>query len=76
MGSPGLSWIFAWSQKSTTPRTPSGPRLALQAAGPSTRPGEAGVTFPRCDTRPDSSTGRRFSMNINKVDSNPFAVAL
>ena len=30
VGSPGLSWIFAGLQKSTTPRTPSGPRLAVQ----------------------------------------------
>ena len=52
VGSPGLSWIFAGSQKSTPPRTPSGPRLAVQAAGPSTRPGEAGVTFPRRGTLP------------------------
>ena len=60
MGSPGLSRIFAGSQKSTTPRTPSGPRLALQAAGPSTRPDEAGVTFPRCDTLPGVASERRY----------------
>ena len=57
VGSPGLSWIFAGSQKSTTPLTPSGPRLAAQAAGPSTRPDEAGVTFPRCDTLPGITSG-------------------
>ena len=59
VGSPGLSWIFAGSQKSPTPRTPSGPRLAMQAAGPSTRPDEAGVTFPRCDTLPGITSERR-----------------
>ena len=75
VGSPGLSGIFAWSQKSTTPRTPSGPRLALQAAGPSTRPGEAEVTFPRRDTLPGSTDGRLFLLNINKVDNIPFAAA-
>ena len=63
VGSPGMSEIFAGSQKSSTPRTPSGPRLALQAAGPSTRPGEAGVTFPRCDTLPGSANGRREIMH-------------
>ena len=65
VGSPGLSWIFAGLQKSTTPRTPSGPRLALQAAGPSTRPDEAGVTFPRCDTHPGVASGRRFDDSLN-----------
>ena len=75
VGSPGMSWIFAESQKSTTPRTPSGPRLAVQAAGPATRPDEAGVTFPRRDTLPGITSGQRFPMNVNKVDSNPFAVA-
>ena len=60
VGSPGMSWIFAGSQKSTTPRTPSGPRLAVQAAGPSTRPGVAGDTFPRCDTLPDITFGRNY----------------
>ena len=35
------------------------PSLALQAAGPSTRPDEAGVTFPRCDTLPGSASERR-----------------
>ena len=59
VGSPGMSWIFAESQKSTTPRTPSGPRLAPQAAGPSTRPGVAGDTFPRRDTLHGSANGRR-----------------
>ena len=58
--SPGMSLIFAGSQKPTTPRTPSGPRLAVQAAGPSTRPDEAGVTFPRCDILPGIASGRRY----------------
>ena len=57
------------------PRTPSGPRLAVQAAGPATRPGEAEVTFPRCDALPGSTDGRLFSLNINKVDNIPFAAA-
>ena len=48
-GKSGGAEIFAGSQKSPAPRTPSGPRLAPQAAGPSTRPDEAGVTFPRFD---------------------------
>ena len=61
VGSPGLSCIFASSQKSPTPRTPSGPRLAVQAAGPSTRPDEAGVTFPRRDTLPGIAFGRYVS---------------
>ena len=61
VGSPGLSRIFAGSQKSLTPRTPSGPRLTLQAAGPATRPDEAGVTFPRCDTLPGIASGRYVS---------------
>ena len=68
VGSPGMSWIFAGSQKSMTP----GPRpvhalpsLALQAARPSTRPDEAGVTFPRCDTLPGSASGRRFDGSLN-----------
>ena len=46
---------------------PSGPRpvhalpsLALQAAGPSTRPDVAGVTFPRCDTLPGVASERRY----------------
>ena len=60
VGSPGLSWIFAGSQKYPTPRTPSGPRLAAQAAGPSTRPDEAGVTFPRRDTLPGVASERRY----------------
>ena len=63
VGSPGLSWIFAGSQKSPPPRTPSAPRLAVQAAGPSTRPDEAGVTFPRCDTLPGIAFGRREIMH-------------
>ena len=42
-------------------RTPSGPRLAPQAAGPSTRPDEAGVTFPRRDTLPGIAFGRYVS---------------
>ena len=37
------------------------PSLALQAAGPFTRPDEAGVTFPRCDTLPASLPARRIS---------------
>ena len=40
---------FCRVAKISNPRTPSGSRLAAQAAGPSTRPGEAGDTFPRCD---------------------------
>ena len=65
VGSPGMSWIFAWSQKSPTPWTPSGPRLAPQAAGPATRPDEAGVTFPRCDTLPGFASGRRFDGSLH-----------
>ena len=60
VGSLGMSWIFAGSQKSPPPRTPSGPRLALHDAVPSTRPDEAGVTFTRRDTLPAVASGRRY----------------
>ena len=60
----GKSWAvgdFCRVAKIPDPPDPvSGPRLAVHAAGPSTRPDEAGVTFPRCATLPDSSTGRRY----------------
>ena len=64
VGSPWLSEIFAGSQKSSTPRTPSGPRFAPQAAGPSTRPGVAGDTFPRFDTLPGVASERRFIVHF------------
>ena len=69
VGSPGMSRIFAGSQKSSTPRTPSGPRLAAQAAGPSTRPDEAGVTFPRCDTLPGITSSRRCHSYLSRHSS-------
>ena len=48
-----------------TPRTPSGPRLAPQAAGPATRPGASGVTFPRCDTLPDIAPTHSFAVRMS-----------
>ena len=56
---------FCRVAKIPAPRTPSGPRLAVQAAGPSTRPDEAGVTSPRCDTLPAVASGRRFDGSLN-----------
>ena len=63
VGSPWKSEIFAGSQKSPNPRTPSWPRLAAQAAGQSTRPDAAGDSFRIrfADPYPNLSLGERLS---------------
>ena len=68
VGSPRRSEIFAESQKSPNPRTPTGftPCCASRGTGHPLR--AAGGTFPRVDTLPDLSPERRKTLSYSRTN--------